>query len=312
MSSETQKATPTLAPIGARGAFWQRYRDTIQGYLFIGPYLLVYSVLLIYPMLLGLYISMHDWDLLSGVQEFVGIENYIRMFTRDSQFWLSTRHTLEFTVFSTPLIMAVGLLQAIALNRGGRLMGLFRTIFFASYVLSISVITLIWTIMLNPSRGLIQEILTGFGVEPIAFLQTPGLAMPSIIFTTMWWTAGFNTVIFLAGLQDIPKEVYEAAKLDGANNWNRFWLVTLPLLRRTLVLVMLLQVIASFQIFGQVFLMTGGGPANSTRVLVQHIYESGFRNFELGYASAMAMFLFAVMFVVSIIQLRITSNREEA
>jgi multiple sugar transport system permease protein len=290
---------------------WQDEQTTIQGYLFLIPFLVVYFIFLIFPVFRGIYISLHRWDLLSGKRGFVGISNYQRMFTNDSLFWTSTWNTVLFVLWSTPLLILISLVLAVALNRRKPGMTLFRTIFFAPYVLSISVITLIWFMIFNPNRGILASFLEIFGVEPLAWLTTPGLAMPAIIITTIWWTLGFNIILFLAGLQDIPASVYEAARLDGAGNWTMFWRITAPLLRRTIFLVAILQIIASFQIFGQVYLMTGGGPANSTRVLVQHIYEQGFQSFRLGYSSSMSMFLFAIMLVISLIQLYVAAQGDE-
>ena len=291
--------------------FWQDEQTTIQGYLFLAPFLLVYSVFLIFPVMRGIYISFHRWDLLSGRQRFVGFSNYERMFTNDNLFWTSTVNTVEFVGWSTPLLILLALVLAVALNRQMLGMTLFRTIFFAPYVLSISVITLIWFMIFNPNRGILAAFLENFGFEPLAWLTTPELAMPAIIVATIWWTLGFNIILFLAGLQDIPEALYEAARLDGAGAWTLFWRITAPLLRRTILLVAILQIIASFQIFGQVYLMTGGGPANSTRVLVQHIYEQGFQSFRLGYSSSMSMFLFAIMLVISLVQLYVGAQGDE-
>lgn len=290
---------------------WQDERDTVQGYLFLAPFLFVYSIFLIFPVFRGIYISLHRWDLLSGKRGFVGFSNYVRMFSNDSLFWVSTLHTVQFVLWSTPLLILLGLVLAVALNRQMPGMTVFRTIFFAPYVLSISVVTLIWFMLLSPNRGILAAVLQNFGFEPIAWLTTPALAMPAIVVTTIWWTLGFNIVLFLAGLQDIPEAIYEAARLDGASNWTLFWRITIPLLRRTILLVGILQIIASFQIFGQVYLMTQGGPANSTRVLVQHIYEQGFQSFRLGYSSAMSLFLFAIMLIISLFQLYVGAQGDE-
>ena len=285
------------------GSSWRAWRETLYGYLFLAPVLLVYISFLVYPLFRGIWISLHRWDLLIGQMGWAGLDNYVKMFTRDDTFWISTGNTLEFVLLSTPLLVILGLLLAVALNRPLPAMGLFRTIFFSSYVLSISVLTLIWFMLLNPNRGILAAFLQNFGIDPIPWLNDPNLAMPAIVITTVWWTTGFNVVLFLAGLQDIPQSLYEAAQIDGASSTRSFFSITIPLLRRTIVLVVILQVIASFQIFGQVFLMTKGGPAGATRVLVQHIYERGFRGFELGYGSAMAVFLFSIMFTISLVQL---------
>lgn len=227
----------------------------------------------------------------------------------DSQFWLSFGNTVLFVLLSTPLIVGAGLLLALALNRKGRLIGLLRTLFFAPYVLSVSVLTLIWAFLLNPQLGLIGELFKFLGLDPVSWLTSPTWAMPAIVITTLWWTVGFNVVLFLAGLQDIDASLYEAAQLDGASAVQRFRHITLPGLERTSLLVVVLQIIASFQIFGQVFIMTRGGPGGATRVSVQHIYESGFRDLELGYASAMSVFLFVVMVAFSALQFRLVRDR---
>lgn len=220
----------------------------------------------------------------------------------DSQFWLSFGNTLLFVALSTPTIVGVGLALALALNRRGRLTGLLRTMFFAPYVLSVAVLTLIWAFLLNPSLGLVGVVGDWFGADPINLLNSTTWAMPAIVLATLWWTVGFNLVLFLAGLQDIDAQQYEAASIDGANAWQTFRHITIPGLQRTIRLVVVLQVIYSFQIFGQVFIMTRGGPDGATRVLIQHVFESGFRDFQLGYASAMSIFLFAVIIVVSVVQ----------
>lgn len=228
----------------------------------------------------------------------------------DSQFWLAFGNTIAFVLMSTPLIVGVGLALALALNRPGRWVGLLRTLFFAPYVLSVAVLTLIWAFLLNPQLGLIGALTSWLGQEPISWLTSTTLAMPSIVVTTLWWTVGFNVVLFLAGLQDIDQSLYDAAAIDGAGSLSRFRNITVPGLARTTLLVLVLQIIASFQIFGQVFIMTRGGPNGATRVSIQHIYEAGFRDFELGYASAMSVFLFLVMIAVSALQFRFQRRAE--
>ena len=228
----------------------------------------------------------------------------------DTVFWTSFGNTLKFVIFSTPLIVGLGLLLAILLNEATRIASFYRTLYFAPYVFSVAVVTLIWGFLLNPQQGILAAFLSNFGIEPIPWLTDPLLAMPAIVLTTLWWTMGFNMVLFLAGLQDIDPSLYEAATLDGAGIWAKFRHITIPGLQRTLLLVIILQIIASFQIFGQVYIMTRGGPGGTTRVLIQYIYETGFRDFQLGYASAMSLFLFIVMFVVSYIQFKVSPQEE--
>jgi multiple sugar transport system permease protein len=287
----------------------ERHGGTIDGYLFILPFLVVYLLVLVIPLLQGIWISLHDWQLLRGEVSFLGIDNYARMLTDDPRFWSSLSHTVQFAIVATPLVVGVGLIQALALNRPGRSASILRGVFFASYILSISVITLIWSLMYHPTSGIVAEFLRGLGLQGVAWLSDPGLAMPAVILTTIWWNAGFHTVVFLAGLQDIPASLYEAASIDGAGRLRSFVAITVPMLRRTFVLVIITQAIWSFQIFGQVYLMTGGGPNNATRVLVQYVYETGLRQQDLGYASAMATFLFGLMLIISLVQYRAATYR---
>jgi multiple sugar transport system permease protein len=374
-STRPARATGDAEPerIGWAG----RNRETVEAWLFLLPFLLVYTVLQIYPVFQAALMSLFRWDLLDpSRREFVGGDNYVDMLGAtgltwdatnllgwrivglvllvglavavakrrldvrravgfgavvilifgvllglhpgpddawyDALFWQSFGNTILFVVLSTPVIVGIALLLALALNGRGRYVGLLRAAFFAPYVLSVAVLTLIWGFLLNPDLGLVASALSAIGLEPVSWLTDPSLALPTIVVVTLWWTMGFNLVLFIAGLQDIEPSLYEAATLDGAGPWGRFRNVTVPGLRRTLVLVSVLQVIASFQIFGQVYILTRGGPANSTRVLIQNIYESGFREFRLGYAAAQSVFLFLVMLIVSIVQLKIMREEDEA
>jgi multiple sugar transport system permease protein len=226
----------------------------------------------------------------------------------DTDFWNSLQNTLLFTLVSTPILIALGLALALLLNNSRRGRNAYRAVFFLPYVLPISAVTLIWSYLLNPDRGLIAGFLGWFGLDGVAFLADPALAMPAIIATSIWWSVGFNMVLFAAGLQDIEPAYYEAASLDGAGYWQKFRHITLPGLSHVTVLVTITQLIASFQIFGQVYIMTRGGPGNATKVLIQHVYETGFGNYQLGYAAALSVFLFVVMAAVAAIQFRLITK----
>ena len=351
------------------------YRSTKAGWGFLLPFLVLYLLFVLYPVIQAVWMGFYERDLLTiDRRAWVGFDNYRRMLWgtgltwqattmwpwrlaglltvipavrawrqgklttpvlagiaaalavlfigvlgihpgangrwSDSQFWPSFGNTLVFVIFSTPVIVGAGLALALALNREGRLVGLLRTLFFAPYVLSVAVLTLIWAFLLNPQLGLIGELWASLGLERVSWLNDPSLAMPAIIVVTLWWTVGFNIVLFLAGLQDIDRSQYEAASLDGAGSKELFWYITVPGLRRTTLLVVVLQIIASFQIFGQVYILTRGGPNGATRVSIQHIYESAFRDAELGYASAMSVVLFVVMVAVSALQFRFMRGEE--
>jgi multiple sugar transport system permease protein len=282
-----------------------RARDTLAAFLFLAPFLAVYGVFLVYPLLLGAWMSLHRWELLGDLRGFLGLDNYLRMLG-DPIFRSSLAHTLQFTLMAVPVISAVALLLALVLNRPLRTYAALRSIFFASGALSVTAVTLIWLMVLNPSRGLLARLTGALGLAPVDLLADPRFAMPALVVTTLWWSVGFPMVLFLAGLQQIPKELYEAAALDHASRWTTFRRITLPSLRRTILLVLVIEIILQFQVFGQVLLMTRGGPANTTRVLVQYVYETSFRDWQVGYAAAMSMLLFAVMAIASLAQLRLS------
>lgn len=228
----------------------------------------------------------------------------------DPRFYNALENTVIFTLVSSPLIAGIGLFLAIMLHRRRRLTGMYRAIFFLPYILPVSVATLIWGYLLNPSRGLVSVLTERLGLATINWLSDPRFAMSAIIVTTVWWTVGFNMILFEAGLEDIDPVLYEAAALDGAGSWRQFLHITLPGLKHATLLVGVTQIIASFQIFGQVNIMTAGGPAGSTDVLVRYIYETAFRDTRLGYASAMSLVLFVLMATISLIQFLMSKGRE--
>ena len=277
-------------------------RGSLQAYLFISPFLAIYAVLLVCPLFGGVWISLHDWELVGTHRAFIGLANYQALWD-DDLFWTSVRNTIYFVVLSVPTMTALALALALAVNRPTRWHGFMRGTFFASSVFSVSVVTLVWQMVLNADRGLIANFFRSFGLEPISFLGDPFWAMPSLVVATLWWGVGLPMALFLASLQQIPNELYEAAELDHATRWCVLRKITLPAVKRTTVLVIVLQIVLQFQMFGQVQLMTKGGPADSTRTIVQYIYETGFRDWQIGYAAAMAIVLFCLMFGFSMLQL---------
>jgi multiple sugar transport system permease protein len=304
---------PLAAQSNTRFSFSQRraLRDTVSGYLFLAPFFVLYCVLKLWPIVSGFWISLHHWETIGTNVSFIGLGNYQRIL-QDRLFWEAVQHTLLFTLLSTPTLIIGGLCLALILNRPLFSGGVFRTLYYLPNVLSTSVIGLIFLAVLGASdAGLVNAFLHHLGIEPIAFLLDSNWAMPSVAFATLWWTVGFNMLILLAGLQSIPEEINDAARVDGADEWQRFWRITLPLLRRSLMLVTILQVISSFQVFGQIDVMTKGGPGGQTRSIVYYIFERSFTQYQLGYGSAIAFILFAVLFVLSISQLRLFSREED-
>ncbi|MDE3238027.1 MAG: sugar ABC transporter permease [Paracoccaceae bacterium] len=229
----------------------------------------------------------------------------------DRRFWPTVGNTILFVALAAPGTTIAALLLAAALNRETKMMAVFRSIFFLSQVLSVTVVTLIWQIMFSPTQGLIANVTRIFGGSPISWLTDERFAMIAIVITTIWWSLGIAMILFLAGMQDISAEIYEAAALDNARGWKAFWYITLPNLKRTITLVVVLQIILHFQVFGQSHLMTQGGPDDRTQVLVRYIYQTAFRDSEIGRAAAMAMFLFVIMAVFSALQFFIAREGEE-
>jgi multiple sugar transport system permease protein len=271
-----------------------------HGYAFVGPFVALYCFLLLYPLLMGVEISFHRADLF-GARKFVGLENYARLLG-DSVFHQALATTFELTLLIVPTLTVLTLLLALALNRATRTAGLLRGVFFSSSVLSVTIVTLIWRFVLTPDAGLIAKLLGVFGMEPIPFLSHPDLTVPALAITTVWWSLGLPMMLFLAGLQQIPGDIYEAAALDRASRWTTFWRVTLPSLRGTVILVVMLQTAAQLQIFGQAQLLTSGGPSGRSRPVVLYIYELAFGRWELGYAIAVAEVLFMLVLVLTALQ----------
>jgi multiple sugar transport system permease protein len=272
----------------------------LDGFLFVGPFLLLYTIILIYPLLLGISFSFQKADLF-GAREWIGLDNYARLFG-DPIFHQSLLNTFTLTLLIVPPLTVIALLLALALNSATRTAAVFRGIFFSSSVLSVTIVTLIWRFILAPDAGLIAEARTALGYEPIPFLSDPDLAIPALAVTTIWWSLGFPIMILLAGLQQIPGDVYEAAALDRAGRWTTFMRITLPSLRRTLILVLMLQTAAQLQLFGQAQLLTGGGPSGASRTVVLYIFEVAFGRWELGYAASIAEMLFLLILSVTLVQ----------
>lgn len=283
--------------------------DLKDGILFCLPFMIVFALFLLFPMLFGLFIGFFDWDILS-TRTWTGFGNYVKLF-KDATFYSSLGHTLVFVLVSTPLMLVTGFFMALLVTSRSPLKDAAENIFFLPYILSITVIGTLWAWLLQKNYGIVNQFIKLFGGEPVGWLTDTKYAMTSIIATTVWWTAGFNMILFSAGIKQISSEIYDAVKIDGANYVQTVFHITLPLVRPTTALCLILQIIASFNIFGQVYVMTGGGPHGSTRVLVQYIYETGFKYFKMGYSSAMAYVLFFIILIISLFQYKAISAGEE-
>jgi len=275
-------------------------KDTRDGIIFALPFLLVYLVFMVFPLGFGLFISFFNWDILSS-GAFVGWANYRRLF-QDELFFSSLWHTVEFVLITTPVLMVLGFSMALLVTGNSPLRKVSEHVFFIPYILSMTVVGTLWAWLMQRDYGLLNQIVRQLGGESVGWLTNPKQAMWSVGIATYWWTAGFNMILFSAGIKQISKEIYESSQIDGANFLQTLFRITIPLVKPTAALCLILQVIASFNVFGQVYVMTGGGPHGRTRVLTQYIYEAGFRYFKMGYSAAMAYILFLIILVISVIQ----------
>jgi multiple sugar transport system permease protein len=277
--------------------------------LFVAPFLVLYLLLLVVPLLYGWWLSLRHADMLAGTSRFVGAGNYVELL-HDPIFLGAVRNTVVFVAMTTPVFVVLGLALALALNRPGLLAAALRAIFFGAAVLSVTVVTLVWRLVLMPDHGLFANLWRDLGGTPVQPLSIEGLSLVTVAVVTVWWIIGFPMMLFLAGLQQIPRELYEAAALDSAGRWRTFIAITLPSLKRTLALVFVIEVVLQFQLFGQAWFLTLGGPNNSSRPVVQFIYETGFREWRVGYAAAAAQVLFALMLVGILLQMWLVRRRE--
>lgn len=291
------------------GARWRRWRQRLTPYMFIGPNLALFTVFVFFPLLYAAYISVHEWSLID-TPTFTGVRNYQRL-VQDAQFWHSLRNTVIFSLATVPTSLFLGLMVAIGLNRQLATRTLLRSLYFLPVVVSSVATAVISAWLFNDNYGVVNELLKRVGLTPVAWLSTPQWALPSIILTTLWTRIGFCMVVYLAALQSISPSYYEAARIDGATRLQLFRYVTWPQLRPTTFLLLILNVIHSFQVFDLIYVMTGGGPGFSTTMIVQYLYQQAFAASEMGYASAMGMVLFVLILLFTLVQWRINRRREQ-
>jgi multiple sugar transport system permease protein len=280
-------------------------------YLFLAPYLSIFLVFLVLPLVFGLFISFEDYELIRQANQpsqFVGAANYIEAFN-DEAFWKALFTTVKFVVFSVPLTVTCALLLAVGIESvRGKRQDAYRLIVFLPTMITISVAGILWRWFYNSEFGVFNALLAPFGIK-VPWLLTPNWAMASTVLMTLWWTVGGPIVILVAGLKQIPDSYYEAASIDGAVGWRRFFFITLPLLKPVLLFVSVINVIGAFQIFGQPFIITAGGPERSTRVLMLYIYETAFNFYRMGYGAAMSWLLFVIIVFFSIVQFQLAREK---
>lgn len=281
---------------------------TGSGLVFVTPFLAAYLLFLVVPLGMGLVTALTDAGLTGGDTDFVGLANFAEALT-DPAMWQSFGVTVGFTAASTPPLILVGLVMALLTHHLAPARWLWRLAFFAPYVLPSSAIALIFVWIYQPEFGLADSLLSWLGIGPMGWLSHPVAAMLGVVVATVWWTVGFNFLLYLAALQAIPDDLYEASSLEGAGDWRQLWHITLPMLRPTTGLVAVLQVLASLKVFDQFYLITNGGPQHSTRPILQYVYESGFTNYRTGYASAVSYVFFAAILLFTLAHFSIQRRR---
>ena len=301
------------APIPRRKrSVWREVRKQWSAYLFLAPTLLLFAVFTIIAVAYAFWLSFHQWNILEPQKPYVGLANYARLL-QDDGFGLAIVNTLFYTAASVPLTMGIGLLIALLLNTKIRARGFLRTLFYLPVVTPLVIAAIVWKWVYNGDYGLLNYYLLQLGLisEPLRWLSDPNLAMPAVVITTVWKGVGFAMVVYLAGLQAIPEDFYDAAKIDGADGFRRLKDITIPLLTPTTLFLAVISVLGALQVFTEIYIMTSGGPLRRTTTIVYHIYQTAFKNFDMGYAAAMAFGLFAMMFAFTLVQFRVMRGEVE-
>ena len=274
-------------------------REALEGYISISPWLLGFLLFTLGPVLASVYFSFTQWSI-TRPPEWAGLDNYVRMFSRDPLFWQALRVTAYFVLLSLPMKLIMGLALSLLLNLKLTGMNIYRTIFYIPAVISGVAVSLMWMWLLQPDTGVINTLLDLVGIQGPGWFWDPQWALPSVALMSVW-SVGGSAVIYLAGLQNIPPHLYEAAEIDGAGLWRRFWSITLPLLTPTLFFQLIVEMIESFKVFTQAFVITKGGPLKATYFYLFYFYEEAFQNFNMGYASALALVLMFIIMAATLI-----------
>jgi len=290
-----QRKTSTLSA--------QRWKETLLGYIFLAPSLLLFVVFLFYPLVQSVYLSVHETDPRGRVAGYVGLDNFVDIFTSD-KFYKSLEVTGLFTLLTVPTGIVLSLLLAALTHNHLRGMRIFQFVFSLPVVLSVGTSAVIWMMLYHPSVGMLNYLLSLAGMQPVAWLTDPKLALLSVSLMTIWMNLGFTYIVLLSGLQGIPDDIYDSAKIDGAGPFRTFVQIIMPLLSPTLFFVLIVSIIGAFQSFGQIHILTKGGPVDSTDVLVYSLYQDAFINFRFGTGSAQALVLFVLILILTIVQFK--------
>jgi multiple sugar transport system permease protein len=285
-------------------------KEAIAAYIFLTPFLIFFAIFVVRAVGAAVQMSFYDWHILRPARPYVGLNNYTELFN-DAVWWIAVRNTVIFTVMTVVGTTIVALGAAVAVTQPIRGRGFFRVLLYMPGLFSVGAVGLIWVWLLNNQFGVINYGLSFLGIRPVNWLGSPDLVLPSLSLTTIWWGFGFPMLIFIAGLQGIPEQLYEAARIDGANGRQIFFRITLPLLRPTILFVTVTGVIAHFQVYGQPFIMTNGGPGRESYTVIFYLYQIAWTAFRMGYGAAVAVAIAVIMAVITAIQFFFISRRIE-
>lgn len=302
MSVKTELTTPVKV-VEKEEKVTKEKSENLTGILFVSPMLIGVSVLVLLPIFATFALSFADWSFITPLSQlkWVGFDNFTRLF-EDTVFLKSLRNNAIF-ILTVPICMAISLLIAVTIDKNVYLKGFFKVAFFMPYISSVVAIAVVWQVLFHPSQGPINQVLMSLGIEnPPLWIADPNFALISIMIIQIWISIGFNMIIYLAGLQSIPRDLYEAADIDGANAWVKFRHITLPMISPTSFFLFITGIISTFKVFDLIAVLTKGGPMNSTSMIVWNLYDTAFVNLKIGYASAMAVVLFIVVFGITVFQ----------
>jgi len=285
--------------------WWEKrkFKEAFISLLFVLPALINFAVFRYFPMIWSTRASLWQYSLLRGFEKYLGIGNYVRMIN-DRFFWQSMFVTLKYFLMYVPIVVVLALALAVFSSQRKPGMGAIRAVIFIPVVTSFVVVSIVWGMLLNKDVGLVNSILSSIGIDRIAFLMNKKTALPTIVAISIWKNVGYSVIILVAGLQSVPTEFYEAAIVDGANSWQRFWHITIPMIQRQLMFVTVWATLGAFQVFIPVYSLTKGGPSRATNVIVYYIYTKAFQFGEMGYASALSITLLFTILIISVIQMR--------
>ncbi len=305
--SANQRARLTAA---SRFSISLKTREILAAYTFLAPFMVFFLIFVVRAVVEAVRMSFYDWHILRPSRPYIGIENYIELIN-DNVWWIALQNTIVFTALTVVGTTIVALAAAVAVTRPIRGQNFFRVLLYTPSLLSVGAVGLIWVWLLNTQFGIVNYGLSFVGARPVNWLGDPGLVIPSLSLTSIWWGFGFPMLIFIAGLQGIPEQLYEAARIDGGSSADLFWHITLPLLRPTILFVTVTGVISHFQVYGQPFIMTNGGPGRSSYSLIFYLYQIAWTAFRMGYGAAVAVCIAVIMAALTSVQFLVLSRRIE-